>query len=122
MTTTGYMVPDPLTPNRNTVWITGGRLEPNDCPQDVVDWKALFAAHPPQHSFGEKAKLLAVQFLMGATLPTVVDESTGAFAYSFERPLGGHGMTYMDTLYADESLRILKGHRGTTYVFARTSH
>jgi len=122
MTTYGYIIPDPLNETRHTVWITGGRLEPNSSPQDVADWKQLFAAHPPQHTLAEHAKLLAVQWLMGATLPRVVDEATGAFEYTFERPLGGHGVTYMDALYTDESLRIWRGHRGTTYVFARTSH
>jgi len=122
MTTYGCIIPDPHTPARHTVWITGGRLEPNDAPADVAAWKQLFAAHPPAHTLREHARLLAVQWLMGATLPRVVDEATGAMEYTFARPLGGHGMTYLDTLYADESLRIVRGHRGTTFVFTRTGH
>ena len=122
MTTYGYIIPDPLTSNRHTVWITGGRLEPNGCPEDVSAWRELFAAHPPQHTMAEHAKLLAVQWLMGATLPRVVDVATGALEYTFARPLGGHGVTYMDTLYADGSLRVVRGHRGTTFVLSRTSH
>ena len=121
MTTYGYIIPDPLTPNRYTVWITGGRLEPDATPANVTAWKDLFAAHPPQHTLTEHAKLLAVQWLMGATLPRVVDTTTGAMEYTFERPLGGHGITYLDNLYTDDSLRIWRGHRGTTFVMARTS-
>jgi hypothetical protein len=118
MTTYGYSLPDPNTPNRHSIWFTGGRIEPNDDPRDIKAWKNLFTLHPPKHSFGEKAKLLAVKLLMGATVPEEVAED-GSMEYTFTRPLGGHGMAYIDVIYLDNSMRIVRGHRGTTFVFSR---
>lgn len=121
MTTYGYMVPDPNQSLRDSVWITGGVIEPH--PDDLLAWKSLFTKHPPtRHGFQEKAQLLAVQLLMGAVLPNDMDPTTGKMEYSFTRPLGGHGFAYIDTLYSDSSLRIVQGHRGTYFVFSRMSH
>lgn len=119
MTTYGYSLPDPNTPNRHSIWFTGGRIEPNNDISDVVTWKNFFTLHPPKHTFGEKAKLLAVKLLMGATTPTEVDPEDGSMNYVFTRPLGGHGMAYIDVIYLDQSLRIVRGQRGTTFVFSR---
>ena len=116
MTTAGYILPDPENPNRNSVWITGGRIEPNDDPIDQQEWKRQFGKNPPKHGFGEHAKLLAVKLLMGATIPDHM-AADGIMEYTFQRPFGGHGLAYIDTLYVDESLRIVKGHRGTIFVF-----
>ncbi len=118
MTTFGYSLPDPNTPNRHSIWFTGGRIEPNDNESDISAWKKLFTMHPPMHTFGEKAKLLAVKLLMGASVPKEVAED-GSMEYTFSRPLGGHGMAYVDVIYLDESMRIVRGHRGTTFVFSR---
>eukprot|EP00536_Pseudo-nitzschia_multiseries_P009411 jgi/Psemu1/242117/estExt_Genewise1.C_2610049 len=121
MTTYGYSLPDPNIPNRHSVWFTGGRIEPNNDMSDVLAWKSFFTLHPPKHSFGEKAKLLAVKLLMGATIPTEVDPEDGSMNYVFTRPLGGHGMAYVDVIYLDDSLRIARGHKGTVFVFSRIS-
>lgn len=119
MTTYGYSLPDPNTPNRHSIWFTGGRIEPNNDASDIQLWKDFFKLHPPKHSFGEKAKLLAVKLLMGATIPEEIDPEDGSMNYVFTRPLGGHGMAYVDVVYLDESLRIVRGQRGTTFVFSR---
>jgi hypothetical protein len=118
MTTNGYTLPDPENPNRQSVWITGGRIDPNDDPMDQREWMKLFGLHPPKHSVGEQAKLLAVKLLMGATIPKEMDEE-GCMSYTFTRPLGGHGMAYLDTLYIDDTLHVVRGHRGTVFVFSR---
>lgn len=118
MTTYGYSLPDPKIANRHSIWFTGGSMEPNSDPADVVDWKKLFTLHPPKHTFGEKAKLLAVKLLMGATVPEGMDEN-GRMVFAFTRPLGGHGMAYVDVVYLDDTLRIVRGHRGTIMVFSR---
>lgn len=119
MTTYGYTLPDPDHTKRQSVWITGGKMEPNNDPTDQAEWKRLFGLHPPKHRLAEKAKLLAVQLLMGATIPDSMDPDTGRMEYTFTRPIGGHGMAYVDTLYCDATLRIVKGHRGTVFVFTR---
>lgn len=118
MTTHGYTLADPDRPNRHSIWITGGEIKPNADPQDVLEWKRLFALHPPKHTLGEKAKLLALQWLMGATVPNQMSDD-GKMEYSFSKPLGGHGKAFIDTLFVDETLRIVRGHRGTTFVFSR---
>lgn len=119
MTTYGYTLPDPTEPSRQSVWITGGRVEPNDDPADRAAWRHLFTTHPPnQKSLTEQAKFLAVQLLMGATRPGRMAED-GGMEYGFTRPIGGHGTAYVDTLYLDNSLRILRGHRGTLFVFSK---
>lgn len=118
MTTYGYTLQDPNDETRRSVWITGGKIEPNNDDDDHDNWMSFFQKHPPTYSFGQKAKLLAVKLLMGATVPAV-DPITGIMEYTFTRPLGGHGMAYVDTLYCDKTLRIVKGHRGTIFVFTR---
>jgi hypothetical protein len=120
MTTSGYMIPDPNVEGRDSVWITGGRMEPNATPEDTERWNELFpdGIRPP-HEWAAAARLLAVKWLMGAELSDVADATTGAFSYQFTRPLGGHGLAYIDTLYMDASLRIVRGHRGTIFCFAR---
>lgn len=118
MTTYGYSLPDPEIVNRHSIWFTGGRIEPNTNPHDISEWKRLFALHPPKHTFGEKAKLLAIKLLMGATVPESVNQD-GSMEYSFTRPIGGHGLAYVEVVYLDETLRIVRGHRGTIFVFSR---
>jgi hypothetical protein len=118
MTTYGYTLPDPRVPNRHSVWITGGRIEPSGDETDSEDWIQLFTNHPPKHGLGEQAKLLAVKLLMGALVPTEIS-ATGSMEYTFTRPLGGHGIAYVDTLFVDDTLRIVRGHRGTIFVFTR---
>jgi hypothetical protein len=120
MTTFGYMIPDPTEEGRNSVWITGGRMEPNATEQDISRWNELFPdGIRPAHEWAAAARILAVKWLMGAELSDTAEPDTGAFTYQFNRPLGGHGMAYIDTLYLDESLRIVRGHRGTIFCFAR---
>ena len=46
-------------------------------------------------------------------------QEDGTLAYTFTRPLGAHGVAYVDVLYLDNSLRIVRGHRGTFFVFTR---
>ena len=118
MTIFGYSLPDPNVQNRHSIWFTGGSLQPNNNPTDIAAWKELFTLHPPKHTFGEKAKLLAVKLLMGATIPEAMDKD-GRMDFAFTRPLGGHNKSYVDVIYLDDTLRVVRGHRGTIMAFAR---
>lgn len=118
MTTYGYSLPDPDVPNRHSIWFTGGKLQPNNDPADIKAWNHLFALHPPKHTFGEKAKLLAVKLLMGATVPNGMD-ANGQMNFAFTRPIGGHGVAYIDVIYMDGTVRVVRGHRGTVMAFSR---
>jgi hypothetical protein len=122
LTTLGYMMTDFSDPElqnkRNSLWITGGTMVPNDTPSDVAAWKALFGTVPPR-TMGANAKLLAMKWLLGAIIDDCMDATTGSLKYQFSKPIGGHGKAYSDTLYADSSLRIVRGHRGTLFVFSK---
>lgn len=117
MATEGYILPDPHTANRHSVWITAGRIEANDCASDQRKWKEFFAKYGQNRSFRSKAKELASKLFLGVNL----NMDRYGMEYRFHTPLGGHGAAYVDTLYLDESLRIIKGHRGTIFVLSRLS-
>lgn len=118
MTTYGYILPDPQIPNRLSIWFTGGKICPNDDEYDQREWNRLFSISVPKRTFGEKARVLAASLLMGAQVPTEMAPD-GSMEYTFTRPLGGHGVAYVDILYLDSNLRIARGHRGTLFVFTR---
>ena len=118
MTTHGYCLPDPLTPNRLSIWLTGGKIAPNDDEHDQREWKRLFGRNLPSRTLGEKARVFAANLLMGAQVPKEMQED-GTMEFYFTRPLGGHGVAYNDVVYMDDTMRIVRGHRGTVFVFAR---
>jgi hypothetical protein len=119
MTTYGYVLPDPQVPNRLSIWFTGGQICPNNDQYDEREWKRLFGDHHhPGRTLAEKTRVLAANLLMGAQVPQEMQEN-GTLSYTFTRPLGGHGVAYVDVLYLDNSLRIVRGHRGTYFVFTR---
>lgn len=118
MTTYGYVLPDPTTPNRLSIWFTGGRIEPNNNVHDEREWKRLFNRDHPGRVFSEKVRLLAASLLMGAEAPHKLNDD-GSMSFEFTRPLGGHGIAYVDVIYLDNTLRIVRGHRGTIFTFVR---
>lgn len=131
MTTYGYVLPDPATPNRLSVWFTGGTVEVDD-EADSDEWRRVFgddtssdaaqigpmAPPRPGPSLSERAKLLAAKLLLGASVPQGMEED-GSMNFKLRRPVGGHGSAYVDILYLDDTLRIMQGHHGSVYVVAR---
>mmetsp|Transcript_2995 Transcript_2995/g.4531 ORF Transcript_2995/g.4531 Transcript_2995/m.4531 type:complete len:484 (+) Transcript_2995:92-1543(+) len=118
MTTYGYVLPDPTTPNRLSIWFTGGRIEPNNNVHDEREWNRLFKRDHPGRVLSERIRLLAASLLMGAEAPTKLNDD-GSMSFEFTRPLGGHGIAYLDVIYLDNTLRIVRGHRGTIFAFVR---
>ena len=113
---TGYCLPDPDVPNRLSVWFTGGTLKLQDDGGDLSEWKELFdPSTAPRRDLSEMARVLAARILVGAHLPQDMQED-GTMQYSLRRPIGGHGKVFCDVLFADDSLRILRGHRGSIFV------
>jgi len=94
MTTYSYMLPDPNTPNRMTVFFTGGLLEPND-ETDRDEWKRVFGVDVPKRFLSERARVLAAKLLLGASVPDKMEED-GTMSYYLKRPIGGHGTTFVD--------------------------
>eukprot|EP00590_Aulacoseira_subarctica_P003140 CAMPEP_0172421434 /NCGR_PEP_ID=MMETSP1064-20121228/7676_1 /TAXON_ID=202472 /ORGANISM="Aulacoseira subarctica , Strain CCAP 1002/5" /LENGTH=398 /DNA_ID=CAMNT_0013161831 /DNA_START=149 /DNA_END=1345 /DNA_ORIENTATION=+ len=117
MTNYGYVLPDPNTPNRFTVFFTGGLLEPNG-ETDVTEWKNIFGEAAPKRLLSERARLLAAKVLLGASVSDAMEDD-GSMSYFLKRPIGGHGSTYMDVIYLDETLRVMKSQTDTYYVFSR---
>lgn len=119
MTNLGFMLPDPKTPNRMSVWFTEGQLEVNDEEEDLKEWQRIFDNRgAPKRALRERAHMLAAKLFLGADVPDQMDED-GTKRYELKRPIGGHGLAFTDVLYLDDDLRILRGHHGQIYVCAR---
>jgi hypothetical protein len=128
----GFFLPDPNTPNRMTIWFTGGYLSPvlppspdgasGEEPPDpslgtLDDWIGLFGAEH-KRTWGEALGVLGAKLLLGASLPSGM-EPDGTMSYTLHRPYGGHGRGYVDILYADHELFITKGNSGTIHAMVR---
>lgn len=122
----GFFLPDPDTPNRMTVWFTGGYLSPvlphGSGAQDpshgtLDDWVELFGAEH-KRTWSEAFGVLGAKVLLGADLPDGM-KPDGTMSYTLHRPFGGHGKGYVDILYADHELLITKGQSGSIHAMIR---
>lgn len=119
LTNHGHIVPDPDVPNRVSIWFSGGSLEVQNEAEDLADWKQLFDKNEaPRRAIGELARVLAAKFLLGANTTSEMSDD-GTLRYSLRRPIGGHGRVFCDIVYADDTMRILRGHHGSMYVFSK---
>ena len=121
-TVQGYILPDPEVPNRLSIWFSGGEIVPNGTTndRDFEEWKKVFEGGSWKRHLYEKARLLAARVLLGAEIPECMD-SDGSMRFKLNRPIGGHGTAYVDVLYIDEGLRVVRGHHGSLFVFSRVS-
>ena len=139
MSVKGYILPDPETKNRLTVWFTGGCLGPAQLPSDGDDtddeeehnntegdkyggfdeWNSIFGKGKWRKAISERARGMAAKILLGVDAPSKMEDN-GQLSYSLNRPVGGHGKAYIDVLYLDDDLLIMKGHHGTIYAMARS--
>lgn len=116
----GFCVPDPDVPNRISIWFIGGTLQVEDVDHDLDEWRQIFdQSMAPRRDTKELARILAARLLLGAQVPDKVNVD-GSMSYHLNRPIGGHGSAFVDVLYCDESLRILRGHQGSLYVSIRS--
>ena len=117
----GFCVPDPNAANRISIWFIGGKLTVEDSERDLDEWRRIFdQAMAPRRGTHEMARVLVAKLLLGARVPDKLDVQDGSMSYQLHRPIGGHGSAYVDVLYCDESLRILRGHQGSIYVSIRS--
>ena len=59
-----------------------------------------------RRTFHKGVMVAAARVLMGAEgYDDGMDDETGEMGYSFSRPVGGHGMVYVDVLHLDERTR-----------------
>ncbi|KAL7456748.1 hypothetical protein ACHAWC_008218 [Mediolabrus comicus] len=125
MTNYGYALPDPEHTRRQSIWFTGGTIEPADEDEESIEaWKRVFGANETEgkseenSQCAEKAKLLAQKILLGA-VSEPMDEN-GVIGFHLRNPIGGHSSAFCDVVYMDNDLRVMKGHSGSVYVFKRT--
>jgi len=65
MTNHGYMVADPVTPDRSTIWFSGGSIEVQDEVADAAVWKQIFDESViPRRDMKAAANLLAAKILL----------------------------------------------------------
>ena len=118
----GYCLPDPDHPDRKSIWFTSGTIEPAD-ENRLDEWKKIFgtkiAAKTATNEGDEakKAKALASKILLGIVREEMNDK--GIIGYHLNKPIGGHGLAYVDVVYIDDDLRIMRGHSGSVYVLKR---
>lgn len=95
-------------------------MEFDDESRELDEWKNLFDPKlVPRRDLGELARILAARLLLGANVPESVDED-GKMVYSLKRPIRGHGAVFVDVLYGDDNMKILRGHHGSLFVFIRS--
>jgi hypothetical protein len=111
MTTYGFALSYP-TQDRFSIWFTGGCIEASG---DTEQWQKIFDKnHAPKRTFAESGKLLVASLLMGASASDEMNDK-GTITYDLKRPIAG----YIDLLYLDASLTIMRGNSGTIYVAGR---
>ena len=94
MTTYGYIMTDPDNAKHFNLWFTHGTLE-------VVDGKDEQAWH----------------YIFSTVLENRLEDD-GRMTYELEEPVGGWD-TFVDLLFMDETLRIVRSSRDLIYVFSR---
>lgn len=118
----GYFLPDPDTPNRLTVWFTGGELAPAPFTDEDLekgyggldDWVEFFGAEY-KRTWTEALSDMGAKLFLGAELPNEMDPN-GKMEYTLHRPFGGHGKGHADVMYVDGELLITKGQSGSIHV------
>ena len=118
----GYFLPDPETPNRLTVWFTGGELAPAPLTEadfeqgygGLDDWVEFFGAEY-KRTWSEALSDMGAKLFLGAELPNEMNPN-GKLEYTLHRPYGGHGKGHADVMYVDGDLLVTKGHSGSIHV------
>lgn len=84
-----------------------------------MEWEDIFApADNWKRSVGERAQALTARVMLGAEVPTGMDDD-GTISFVLNRPIGGHGVAFVDILYLDEDMRITRGNLGAIFVQLR---
>jgi hypothetical protein len=119
MTTQGYAISNPKHPDRLSVWFTGGTIEVNE---DTRRWKQVFASEhlpkPQRGLFGDRGRLQKARSKMGATSPDCMEED-GKMSYRLMKPVAGHEISFVEIIFIDETVRVMRANTGVFYVSAR---
>lgn len=101
----GYLVPHPDQPQRLLAWFSHGSLEVSDDEQDQRTWRQVY------------------ERTMSSCRPL---EADGKLSFQVppgsDQDGGGAEPMFVDVLYLDNTIRVLRGNRGTIYVMARVPY
>ena len=107
---------------RLSIWFTGGTIEPADeDAESIRAWKRLFGTLQSGKSAdqgADEARHTAQNILLGA-VSEPMDEG-GTIGFHLKRPIGGHDSAFVDLIYMDDDIRVMRGHSGSVYLFKRT--
>lgn len=119
MTTQGYAISNPNHPNRLSVWFIGGSIEVNE---DTHRWKKVFASEtlPKAQggSFWDRNRLLKARSKMGASSSDYM-EGDGKMSYHLKKPVAGHEISFVEIVFMDETILVMRAKTGVIYVSAR---
>jgi hypothetical protein len=119
MTTQGYAISNPKHPDRLSVWFIGGSMEVNE---DIRRWKQVFASEtlpkPQEGSFWDRNRLLKARSKMGATSSDSMEED-GKMSYRLKNPVAGHEVSFVEIIFMDETVRVMRANTGVVYISAR---
>jgi hypothetical protein len=118
LTTRGYCMIDGRCPDHLSIWFSSGSLTRGEL-VDVEDWRQIFEQDSSSTNSGKlqsKAETIARRVFLGAES---FSDNEGNLHFKLHRPIGGSNKVFVDTIYADDSLRILRGNHGSILVFER---
>ena len=104
------MVPHPEQPNRLLAWFSHGSFEVNDDEHDQQTWRHVLERTMAASAFQ-------------STSPTRLEvEADGKLSFQIPRNDDARESMYLDVLYLDDTIRVLRGNRGTIFVMARVPY
>ena len=137
LTTKGFALPNPDVANRMTVWFTEGSIEVVDS-DDQELWKRILGplnstgsgSFTSLHNAHHHGRVSWTHYHgVPVLVPSVsekeaitVMEPDGRIPFKLSSPIGGQDMSYVEVLYLDESMRVMRSNRGHVFVFARLPH
>lgn len=114
--TRGFCMIDARFPDHLSIWFSSGSLL-RDQSVSVDVWQNVFEdCSSTAMKLQSRAEMIARRVFLGAESHT---DEEGNQHFKLHRPIGGFNKVFVDTIYADDSLRILRGNHGSILVFER---
>jgi hypothetical protein len=145
LTTRGYCMIDSRFPDHLPIWFSSGSLTRCESLVSLEDWRRIFDDSDSSTTATTNVTTDAITNVTITSNSAAADASTskkllkqaeviarrvfleaesysdndGNLHFTLHRPIGGSNKVYVDTIYADDSLRILRGNHGSILVFER---
>jgi hypothetical protein len=138
MTTRGFGISNPHAKDQISVWFTGGSIEVGGH-SSTQKWKDVFSNEefvnfkpeeqdeikPPRRGvrrFWNRSSRVNDAREQLATTTSIEMEEDGRMTYSLKRPFAGHDKSYVEMLFLDETVRVMRANTGVIYVCARVPY